>query len=272
MDRFGMLALGLFAVVIGCGPAKEVPTTVVEPETHGIGADPFGVAPAESEPEAKALLARAVKAITRGDPSRLEKAKGTIATFQGGVHFPRSPTITAATLHLQALWPDRALVKFEFKEVIPTITFRFINPNGWMTPTAPDAVPNPVEVGQRILSDLVAKHALPLGLTLADPRAVAYAYEKISDGAMVKIGVPGMPILRVTIDDKTDLPVKVEYNPVEIGTRVSKVSILRDHEVQGDFLLPTVIELTQDGRPAEKWKLEKWEFRESIDAAVFEAK
>ena len=84
-------------------------------------------------------------------------------------------------------------------------------------------------------------------------------------------GIRGAKRLRLRLDEKSGLPVRVEYNPIELRDRVSKVATFADHKPHGDLLLPTSLELTQNGRPAEKWTLEKWEFPEKIDAAVFEA-
>jgi hypothetical protein len=262
----------LAAAVLGCGEGKKLPDEVVKPQiTHIIPPDPLGPAPAASEPAAKAVLERAVKAITQGDPARLAGVKASVATYTGGVHFPNAPTITDATLRLEAKWPDRAVITFDFKGVLPTITFRLVQSDGWMSTGGREQPGKPADVGQRIYTEIVAKYSVPLGLPFADTRTIAFETRKEPGGTTVKVAPPGTPILLVTFDEKSGLPVRVECYPLEDGRRVPKVSTLADHKPQGGLLLPTLIELTQNGLPAEKWTLEKWEFPEKIDDSRFDA-
>ena len=272
MRRHGLpAAIVLAAVVVGCGQEKEIPPTVITPSTtRAIPADPFGPPPAESDPKAREVLARAAKAVARGDAARLAKVKTSVAAHKGSVHFPNNLTGTPASLHLEAAWPGRAVVRFHFNEVVPTITFRFAHPDGWMTPNPPGNPATQVEMGRFIHADLVARYTLPLGLPLADARTVAFDVQKTDSGTAVKIAVADLPdpVFRVTFDEASGLPMRAEYNPVEIRDRVSKVATFADHKAHGELLLPASLEMSQNGKPAEKWTLEKWEFPEKIDPAA----
>jgi hypothetical protein len=274
MRRHGLpVAIVLAAVVVGCGQEKEIPPTVIQPNAgRAVAADPFGPPPAESDPRAKEVLGRAAKAIAQGDPARLAKVKTSAVVHKGSVHFLVNATATPGTLELQAVWPDRAFVRFHFNDIAPATTFRFIHPDGWMTPNPAGNPATPVEMGRFIHADLIGRYTLPLGLPLADARTIAFDLQKTDSGTMVKIAVPDLPdpVFRVTFDEKSGLPVKVEYNPVQMRDRTSTVITFADHKAQGDLLLPTALELSQNGKPAEKWTLEKWEFPEKIDPAVFE--
>jgi hypothetical protein len=274
MRRHGLpVAIVLAAVLVGCGQEKEIPPTVVQPNAaRAIAPDPFGPPPAESDPKAKGVLGRAAQAIAQGDAARLAKVKTSVVEHKGSVYLPVNATATPGTLGLRAAWPDRALVRFDFNGVVDTITFRFTRPEGWVVPNPAGNTATPAEMGRFIHADLVARYALPLGLLLADARTVAFDLQTADSGTTVKIAVPDLPdpVFRVTFDEKTGLPTKVEYHPVEFRDRVSKVATFADHKAHGELLLPSSTTLTHNGKPAEKWTLEKWEFPEKIDPAVFE--
>ncbi len=277
MRCLGVLAASvLIAALIGCGPGKELPDE--GPKAGPAGeppADALGKAPAVSDPAAKAILERAVKAITQGDSTRLTKAKISKTFYRGEVHFPNSPAPTEATLKWEVVWPDRALTIYEFKNApVLNITFRMFGQLGWMTKDTVPQTNNPAEVEKVIRTRLVGEHGLILGITLADPRVIAFDPVKAQTGpagTAVKIALPDAPILRVTFDDQSGLPVRLEYNPIEFSQRVPKVLTMSEHKPQDGMLLPTVLELQQMGLPAEKWTLEKWEFPEKIDEARFDA-
>jgi hypothetical protein len=271
MHRHGLpLAIVLGALIVGCGPEKELPPTVVQPNTtRGIAPDPLGEPPTASEPEAKAVLDRAVKAITRGDPSRIAKLKTSVATYKGGIHVPNVPSMVDATLRLQALWPDHVLVKYELRAA--TMTFGLTYPTGWKVTGLHDDAVSPTELGGIIYGGVMSQYGISLGLPLADPLTIAAQAREVPGGTSVRVAAPRMTQMLVTFDEKTHLPIRVEHNPIEYSARVIKVITFSGHEPRSEFVIPTAIELTQNGAPAEKWTLEKWEFPEKIDPAVFEA-
>ncbi|HVL15818.1 MAG TPA: hypothetical protein VM529_24820 [Gemmata sp.] len=268
----GPAAAVLIAAMIGCGEAKRLPDEVVgKTETPGPAADPLGPAPAASDPQAKAALDRAVKAVTQGDPARLGRVKATAAVYKGGVHLPNQPAMNDATLYLEVEWPERARIRYEFAEAgHPRIAFHMALPNGWMSVGGAAQPADPAEMGKIISGGLFAQYGVGLGLPLADPRAVA-ALARQSDGTTgVKLVLPDLPLMLVTFDDKTGLPIRVESNPLEYGNRVTKRITFADHKPHDGLVVPTAIELVQNGRPAEKWTLQKWESPEKIDPAAFE--
>ena len=83
------LAGVLAAVVIGCGPGKELPDEVSAPREHQPPpADPGIKIPKVSDPDAKAFVDQAIKAFTQNNPDRLAKGKvsKSIATGSMKLH------------------------------------------------------------------------------------------------------------------------------------------------------------------------------------------
>jgi hypothetical protein len=276
MYRFGAWVLGVFvAALIGCSPGKELPDEVPKaaPKAEPPG-DPLGKVPETSDPAAKAVVDRAIKAVTQGEPSKLEKAKVSIARFAGTFQSPApgSPALEA-TLEWEVVWPDRALVVYQFKDgLLPKNTFRYLRPLGWMTSGLQDQGGNPTEVGRTIFLDVVAHHGVPLGLTLSDPQAVMFDVRKTTEGTpgtSVKIGIPELPIVQVTFDETSGIAVRAEYHSRQGNYRVKNMVALSAHRPENGFLVPGVVEYSQNGQTLGKWKLEKWEFPEKIDEAKF---
>jgi hypothetical protein len=282
MRRLGTCAgIVLTAAVIGCGEGKKLPDEVVKPQTtRSVPPDPLGKAPAASEPEAKAVLDRAVKAITQGDPSRLAKARVARSEFRGTMliktRAEAALSLEEAGLSWEVVWPDRAVVVYSFKEALaPPKTFRLRGPEGWMFNGTEKQPESPTDMGQVVAAGVCGQHGVSLGLPLADARGVAFEMRKSQPGSRavtsVKLAIPDMPILLIAFDDSSGLPVGLEYHPLEIGNRPRKVVTFADHKPHGDLLLPTRLEVNQNGMLVEKWTLEKWEFPEKIDDAKFDA-
>ena len=277
MYRLGICLAGvLTAVVIGCGPGKElpdqVPTTAAKREPPS---DPLGAVPGTSDPAAKAIIDRAVKAITQDKPERLEKVKVSSAAYKGGVLLDtNSHVLTDATQTWEVVWPDRVLAVYTFKDGSPDgrkQTFQFFRPRGWMFDRGIQSPISIIDMGQLLSTELYAQHGLRLGLTLTAPQAVFFGIQKSTEppGTSVKIGMPNTAVIQATFDDRTGLPVRVEYHPIEAALRVSKVIVMAEHKLQGELMVPTSLELIQGGRLGEKWTLEKLEFPEKIDDTKF---
>jgi len=272
MRRLSVSAVILLtAVVIGCGPGKELPDAVPRPkEVVGPASDPHGTAPTTSDPEAKAVVDRAIKAITENDPTRLAKAKTAKVVYQGAIQRRELRDMSKATRTLETVWPSFALEVDDYKGEFLNTTFVLRNQHGWLKigPTIGDL--NSADVSRAIRTDLTAWHWMLLGLPLADPKAVAFAPTKSPAGTVVKVALPNLPVYAVTFDSTSGLPVKCESNPLENNVRVRKVFTLANHQLAGGLMLPTKIEFTQDDTLAERWGQPAWEFPDSIDPSRFE--
>ncbi|MBA4187008.1 MAG: hypothetical protein C0467_03220 [Planctomycetaceae bacterium] len=267
------MAFLLTAVVIGCGPGKELPDAVVRPkEVSSSAADPNGPAPAASEPAAKAVIDRALGAISGNDPTRLSKAKVAKVTYQGAVKTsPQNTDMTKASRVIETVWPSLALVADDFMGDFPNTAFYLRESQGWMR-FGPKLNPEtlPQVLGPVIRNDLGAWHWMMLGLPLSDPKAIVFGVAKKPGGTSVKVALPDRPVYLVTFDETSGLPVKSEYHPLENQLRVRKVFVMTEHKPVAGLLLPTKIEFTQNDLVAERWSSPNWEFPESIDPARFE--
>ncbi|VTT99906.1 unnamed protein product [Gemmataceae bacterium] len=270
----GSGALVLAAVAVGCGPEKELPDLPKQSKAAvPQGGDPHGVPPAATDPAAKAVLDRAVKAIADGDPVRIARGRAAKVTYQGGgiKLSTTSADLTPTVRVIEAVWPDSALVADDFKGQLANNTFYLRGQRGWLkTGLALNPASGTTDLGRVILTDLTAWHWMTLGLPLADPAAVAFEATKKAPGTAVKVALPSRPVYLVTFDEATGLPVRVEFHPVEQGVRVHKVFTLADHKSFGGLILATRIEMVQDGVLGERWAAPTWEFPDSIPPSRFD--
>lgn len=277
MRHFSVWAVAVAAAVaVGCGAGKELPDQVPDRKREtGPAPDPFAPAPAASDPAAKAVLDRAVKAITEAVPGGLDRAKVSRVTYKGMLQRPDKPAMSSVVRTIEAVWPDRGRVVDDYKGVEKNMTFLLRSPNGWLKNGETLIAQNPAEVGRIYRTDLTAQYWLPMGLTLAEPNAVAFAMGKSPPGEqpagmVVKLALPDLPVLRVTFDDKSGVPVRVEYHPVERDVRAHKVLVLDEHKPSGGLLLPGRVDFTQNDQSAERWASVTWEFPDRLDDTLFE--
>jgi hypothetical protein len=266
------------AVLIGCGPGKELPDTVPEARTSRPGPDgtgPKAAAPTESDPVARAVIDRAVAAVTKNDPGKLARAKVSRVLTTGGCYLRPDAPPADASRRIEAVWPDRVRAAYEFKDpALGTQTYVFRRPNGWLVRADGELGPgNPAEVGGMLGVDFVGQHWLYLGLPFADPRGVAYDPRKVTGTrpvTTVKLALPDLPVFLLTFDDDSGLLTRVEYTATEFGRAVRKVLALSGHKEAGGLVLPFGIDLIQNGLPAERWAVTGWEFPDAIDDAAFD--
>ncbi|MCE9565702.1 MAG: hypothetical protein K8U57_27070 [Planctomycetes bacterium] len=259
----------LAAVVIGCGPGKELPDAVIRPKDVSGPKGDQNTTPTTSDPEAKAVVERAIKAITENDPTRLSKAKTAKVAYQGeNQRQGPGSAMVKMVCTIETVWPEFALVKYDYKEFVQTFTLR--GPQGWNKYGLTLVQMAPVDVGRLMRNDLTACHWMLLGLPLADPKAIVFSPTKTAMGTSVKISLSDLPIYQVTFDKGSGLPVRNEYAPLENGVRTPKFFTMSDHKSTGGFLLPTKIELTQGDAVVERFTEPIWEFPESIDPSRFE--
>jgi hypothetical protein len=274
------IVASIAAIAIGCGSGKELPDDVpLTKESGAIPPDPGGKVPEASDPVAKDIANRAIKAITQNKPDLLEKARICKVIAHGSFQFPNNPTMTDAIRSVQTVWPDRARVTYDFKGVSLKITWGMQSPFGWKVVGQQPYIPpsNPAEIAQVLRTDLMAEQWFLTGIGLAEPGAVFFDPQKAKTAkgstTTIKIGLPDRPVYRVAFDDQSGLPVRIEYAPLEIGqrTRIRKVVTVSDPMPASGLMLPTSIEMTQNELLAYHWTIDLWEFPEKMDDAVFDA-
>lgn len=273
MRTSGVWGTWLVAVVVaGCGPVKELPDEVPRPEEPTAPAEADEI-PERSEPAAREAAERAVRAITGGNPARLARLRYAVLSYRGSVVLPTSPLPAAATLRWEIAWPDRARATYDIAAAVRQ-TFYLRGNLGWRSEVtaAGDERPgelNPRDVGRIISTELIAQPGVMLGLTLADANAILFDARRQGDATSFRLKLSEAPVLTITCDAATNLPTRVEYQPREFGRLVHKLLVMTDHQPADGLMLPTKLEFSQNHRLGEEWKLDKWEFPETIDDSRF---
>ena len=274
------IVASIAAIVIGCGSGKELPDDVPLTKESGIiPPDPGGKVPEASDPVAKDIADRAIKAITQNKPDLLAMARICKVTAHGSFQFPNNPTMTDAVRSVQTVWPDRARVTYDFKGISQRQTLGLRSSFGWlvMGPGPYAGRPsNPTGIAQAMRTDLMAQHWFLIGLGLKEVGCVFFDPQqaKTAKGSTttIKISLPDLPVYQVAFDDQSGLPVHIEYWPRETNQRLRlrKVVSLSDHIPTSGLMLPTGMEMTQNELLAERWSVDLWEFPEKMDDAAFD--
>jgi hypothetical protein len=285
-----MRALSLPAVVLaaaglaslpGCGgKEKELPKVVQQGDEKGT--TPAVVVPAKSEPEALAVVERAIKATTDGHPERLQKAKNNRLKLKGtlvgtGVPIPTGRDVEAA-------WPDRFAQTDEMDagDSRVKILIRLRRPVLWVGnsregKTVPVEPPDPKASEAALSGELVGRHWMALLVPLTDPKTVVFAAKKETVNGqaadIIKAAVTGAPVFTLWFDEKTGLLGRIDFSQIEPGATAptQKFFSLLQHRVFDGVMLPARVEHRQNGLPVEEWNVVSWEFPERLDDATFDA-
>lgn len=268
------------AIVVGCGPGKELPDEItVHKDAFVVPPDPGGKVPEGSDPEAKDVVLRAIKAITEGKMESQAKARICKVTAHGKFKDPNRAELTDAVRTVTTVWPDRARTTYEFKEgLLAKRTVGLRGTFGWMYPELPLYFP-PSEIAKVIAIDVTAQQWIPLSMDLTDHKAVYFGVQKKKSDkestTSFKFGWAertDRPVYVITCDDKSGLPVTIDYSPLMIDqrTRIRYVFSLADHKSFSGLTLPTSMSLKANDTLVESWTVDSWEFLESFDDAQFE--
>jgi hypothetical protein len=281
MRRTTGLTVGLAAGVMllaGCGQEKELPKEITR---STVREEPVQAPiPASSDPAAKAVVERAIKAATDGHPERLEKFKAHKSVVKGQMVLD-SGAVTATTRRVEAVWPDRMRASFEFpvgdrKQVLigmrrPVIWSSSFGGDGRGTDITPADRQRYEEI---VATDAIGQCWMPMLVPLIDPKTVVFDAKKEpalgQPGETVKVAVPGCPTFTLWFDEKTSHLGLVTYRHVEWNTPIDKRLTLAAHKPQGGIVLPTRIDLSRNGRDVEQWEVVSWESVDKIDDAAFD--
>lgn len=267
------------AVVIGCGPGKELPEELPKPKDQSTRhVEPGLKIPKVSDPEAKAVVDRAINLCTQNDPSRLAKAKISKSIATGYMKLPESvPTDRV----IVARWPDELKVTYKHKDGVAgekTLLLRG-GLTGFFVNNEPASNVNPKVMEDIIRTDGLARHWLPLLFPLTEPNAVVFDLRK-------GVGMPPMDVVRFTMLDRpvyqlafdptTGYLTGIEYTHIEGSTPYFKSWTFSGHSTFDGLILPTRMEYVQTHDRArtkevvEDWTVNTWEFPKKLDDAVFD--
>lgn len=265
------------AVVVGCGPAKELPDEI--PAAPDTSEKPVTI-PAVSEPTAKTYLDQAVKAFTGGKPEQIAKTKYSRLHLKGLVRDPNTipPVPVPATRSIVAAYPDRFVdvdVRQSQGQAVSITAYHQRPRLTIMQGTAEGPPPpNPVELELNLAADERGQHWMMLFQPMADPKAVVFdlRQQTVQQQAVhtMKLSIEKFPVYQLYFDVKTDALVRVEYSINEQGTVRRRQWNMTDHKPGPEgLLLPGKMECRWDNVVVEEWTAEKWEFPAGIDDAEF---
>lgn len=263
-------------VVVGCGPAKELPDEWAKSPDPGEKVVPV---PAASEPAAKEYIEKAVKAYTSGKPELVAKGTASRVTLAGmrlhPVENERVPVSTTRTI--AAVWSDRFYFRDELHIRGNKVAFEVWLHGSSVAVAAAgkeDILPNRAEAQQLLDADVTAQHWMALMLPLTHPKAVVFGFQRQTvhqvPVQMVKLSLNALPVYQLYFDAKTDALLRVDYVVVENGARRHRQWTAADHKLGPDgLLLPGKTECRHDNVIVEEWTAEKWEFPATIDSKEF---
>ncbi|VTR93723.1 unnamed protein product [Gemmata massiliana] len=266
--------VGAVVLVVGCGPEKELPT--VGPSGEGAGAQ-RPVAPAKSDPEAQAVIDRAVKALTGGKPELLAKGKFCRCVMKGQMFsIEQANQANDTTRTIVTAWPDRF---FSSNEQFPLGNRALLEvwlrrPDLVITNNGTPVPLSNIDSFERFFAaDVVGQSWMLLLLPATDPKAVAFDLEQITAGkrelSRLKLALGEFPFYQLTFDAKTDLLLRAEYTNSRDNVLQPTTMIFSEHKIVDGLMLPHQIECRHNGSVVEKWTVEKWEFPATIGDQEF---
>ena len=273
------------AVLIGCGPGKELPDEVPKSKGGEQGStEPKEQIPKESDPAAKEIVERAIKAHTQNNRGLLETGKISKSTATGTIKLPVEGRFANPQTARQflAVWPDRINVAYEHKTELNYTTrlvLRFPQLVWLGRDTKQEAIPNPELLKDIMLRDTLAQHWLPLMFPLTQPRAVVFAPRKgVGTPPMdsVRLFYPDRPLYNLSFDTATGLLARVDYMQYDQNQPILTEWMFADFKPSAGMMLPMKITSARTTeRPkvrddVEEWAVERWEFPEKIDDSAFD--
>lgn len=266
---------------VGCAEEKQLPGrgAVVAPDTPGADS----AIPTESDPKAKDVVDRCLKAATGGDPAKLAKTRISRMVCSGHMILAGQNNVPVeTTFKTEAVWPDRVRADREFKsDAHPSIAVGFRRPTVWMFlhenrsvwKEVPQA--SPAEAERLAAIESVGNYWMVLLVPLTDPKTVVFGAESVTTGPQpaekVKAFVPGCPVFTLWFDPATNFLRRIEYTKTsDRGQTLEDVMILDGHKPFDGINMPTSIEHQLNAMTVEKWTVDSVEYPPSIDEARFD--
>jgi hypothetical protein len=277
------------AIVIGCGPAKELPDDVPKSTANSGGpGESRDVVPEKSDPAALEIVDRAIKAHTKSNPVLLARGKISRSTANGTVklHVGEERQAQQVSGHrtFLARWPNEIKFTLVFhpphsgtRTLILKSPFTWTGLNGVQDPNL-----NPRKVEEDMRADGYGLHWLVLLFPVKEEGNIIFDGRKglgvgTPPADTVRVSIPGRPIYRLHVNPTSGLVTQIDYQHTDqLGPALTEW-ILSDHKPFDGWLLPTDLKMVRTTeRPrfrdvVEEWKVEKWEFPEKLDDNAFEA-
>lgn len=284
MRYLGTCAGGLLvaAVVIGCGPGKELPDEI--PRSTGPSrnaAETKEKIPTTSDPAAVEVVERAIKSHTQNNPSLLAKAKISKITAKGSIKLGGNNLVSSRLL--LAKWPDE--MKVTYNSLPPATDSVTLILHGGFTWSGKNGVPianlSPQKVEEDMRADGLGSHWLILLFPLTERNTIVYDLRKgVGVGTppadVVRVSIPGRPVYRLQFAPDTGLLVQIDYSYTDLLGLALTEWMLSDYKPYNGWLLPSQMKMARTTEHpkfrdvVQEWKVESWEFPEKLDEGAFD--
>jgi zinc protease len=243
---------------------KVTTLDITIPETAP-GAQPAEAAPAASNPEGKALLAKVIEGL--GGDAKVQSVKTMRVASSLTLKTPQGDFTLAA--ENQTMYPDRTLVKIQAPNGEQTIVLSpeaaFMSMGG-QTQDIPPARQAEQIKGLHRDPIYVAQHA-------ADPKFVfaAAGTEKIGDieAAVLNLDTGGNPF-RWYVDPATGHILRSEYHGSGMGGPVDAVVDNSDWQTVDGITLPFKVSVSENGKPVRSIEVKQMQINPAIDPKIYQ--
>ncbi len=286
MRNLSVCSAGILATLIfGCGPGKELPElTPPTQEPTKRSQEPEVTVPKASETEAKAVVERAIAALTKKKPETL-KGKLSRAVGTGNMKFPSDSgsglMSVEATRDVQAHWPDKVKVSYKFlTHYTGTQTHILRKPFIWLGRDGTETpVPNRAMAEDAILTDTLAQQWLPLLFPLNDSKTIVFDRRQVASippTETIRVSISERPVYQLTFDSVSGHLTRVEYNHTDLLGRSFKSWTFSEHQPFGEYVLPArlesgrVSERSKVRETVEEWTIKSWDFPAQFSETAFD--
>ena len=271
------------AILIGCGPGKELPDERARTTGTERGpADHKEMVPTQSDPAAVAIVERAIKSHTQNNPALLEKGKISRVTAKGTIKLGGERP-TSSSRMLVAHWPDQ--IKMTYDSAPPaagSLTFIMRGETTWWGQNGKQgATLNPQTVVENMRTAGLGEHWLVLLFPLVERNSVVYGLRKgagvgTPPADVLRLSRPDRPIYRLEFAPGTGLLQQIDYEYTDVIGPALHEWMLSDYKNYSGLLLPSQLKMARTTEHpkfrdvVEEWTVEKWEFPDKLDEGAFD--
>jgi hypothetical protein len=289
MRYHGMWAAGamLTAILIGCGPGKELPDETPRSPSNGSGPiesrEPI---PTSSDPLAREIVDRAINAHTQNHPDRLTQCKISQLTADGTILLPNARTEQEESVptHLTfiARWPDEIKMTLLYPGRPGEQTTLILNHmSTWIGKGKVEApFPNKKKAEDIMRAEGLGIHWITLLYPLTDRHAIVFEPRKgtgvgTPPADVVKFALPDRPVYRLHFSPKTGYLIQTDYTNDDFAGVSFKEWVMEEHKLYSGVMLPSKMTMirtparTNARRIVEEWKVDQWEFPVRLEEGSF---
>jgi hypothetical protein len=290
MRYHGMWAAGamLAAILIGCGPGKELPDETPRSPSDGPGSiesrEPI---PTSSDPLAREIVDRAINAHTQNHPDRLTQCKISKLTADGTILLPNARTQQEESVPTRmtflARWPDEIRITLTFPggssaEQMTLILDRAFTWAG--KGKQEQTIPNKKKAEDNLRADGLGMQWITLLFPLTDRHAIVFEPRKgtgvgTPPADVVKFALPDRPVYRLHFSPKTGYLIQTDYMNEDFGGNAFLEWVMAEHKLFNGVMLPTKMMMvrtparTNARRITQEWKVDQWEFPARLEEGSF---